>query len=146
MDAAARGLGASTVETLLRVHAPLLARTAAASALLVFVDVMKELPATLVMRPFNFDTLATQTYTLAKDERLAEAALPSLAIVAVGVLPLLILARAVRRAQTFGCAVPPCGVRHAWHRASGESPSGAIEERCAAGVFLPSVASGAGRS
>jgi len=71
MDAAARGLGASTVETLLRVHAPLLARTAAASALLVFVDVMKELPATLVMRPFNFDTLATQTYTLAQDERLA---------------------------------------------------------------------------
>jgi iron(III) transport system permease protein len=50
-----------------------------------------------VLRPFNFDTLATQTYTLAKDERLAEAALPSLAIVAVGVLPLLILARAVRR-------------------------------------------------
>ena len=57
---------------------------------------MKELPATLVMRPFNFDTLATQTYTFAKDERLAEAALPSLAIVVVGVLPLLLLARAVR--------------------------------------------------
>jgi iron(III) transport system permease protein len=102
MDAAARGLGASTVGTLLRIHAPLLARTAAASALLVFVDVMKELPATLVMRPFNFDTLATQTYTLATDERLAEAALPSLAIVAVGVLPLLILARAVRRGTAAG--------------------------------------------
>jgi iron(III) transport system permease protein len=97
MDAAARGLGAGTIGTLTRVHAPLLARTAAAAALLVFVDVMKELPATLVLRPFNFDTLATQTYTLAKDERLAEAALPSLAIVAVGILPLLILARAVRR-------------------------------------------------
>jgi iron(III) transport system permease protein len=96
MDAAARGLGAGTTGTLLRVHAPLLARSAAAAALLVFVDVMKELPATLVMRPFNFDTLATQTYTLAKDERLAEAALPSLAIVVVGVLPLLLLARAVR--------------------------------------------------
>jgi iron(III) transport system permease protein len=97
MDAAARGLGAGTAGTLLRVHAPLLARTAAAAALLVFVDVMKELPATLVLRPFNFDTLATRTYTLAQDERLAEAALPSLAIVAVGVLPLLVLARAVRR-------------------------------------------------
>ena len=97
MDAAARGLGAGTAGTLLRVHAPLLARSAAAAALLVFVDTMKELPATLVMRPFNFNTLATQTYTLAKDERLAEAALPSLAIVAVGVLPLLILARTVRR-------------------------------------------------
>ncbi|HSN46878.1 MAG TPA: iron ABC transporter permease [Casimicrobiaceae bacterium] len=96
MDAAARGLGAGTTGTLLRVHAPLLARSAAAAALLVFVDVMKELPATLVMRPFNFDTLATQTYTFAKDERLSEAALPSLAIVVVGVLPLLLLARAVR--------------------------------------------------
>jgi iron(III) transport system permease protein len=102
MDAAARGLGAGTAGTLLRVHAPLLSRSAAASALLVFVDVMKELPATLVLRPFNFDTLATRTYTLAQDERLAEAALPSLAIVAVGVLPLLILARAVRRGIVAG--------------------------------------------
>ena len=102
MDAAARGLGAGTVGTLARVHAPLLARSAAAGALLVFVDVMKELPATLVMRPFNFDTLATQTYTFAKDERLAEAALPSLAIVVVGVLPLLLLARTVRRGGFAG--------------------------------------------
>ena len=100
MDSAARGLGASPGGTLLRIHVPLLARSAAAAALLVFVDVMKELPATLVMRPFNFDTLATQAYTLAKDERLAEAALPSLAIVAVGVLPLLLLARTVRRGAT----------------------------------------------
>ena len=102
MDAAARGLGAGTAGTLLRVHAPLLSRAAAAAALLVFVDVMKELPATLVLRPFNFDTLATRTYTLAQDERLAEAALPSLAIVAVGVLPLMILARAVRRGVGSG--------------------------------------------
>ncbi len=110
MDAAARGLGAGTAGTLLRVHAPLLARTAAAAALLVFVDVMKELPATLVLRPFNFDTLATRTYTLAQDERLAEAALPSLAIVAVGVLPLLVLARAVRRGIAAGRpALPPAG-------------------------------------
>ena len=103
MDAAARGLGAGTAGTLARVHAPLLARSTAAGALLVFVDVMKELPATLLMRPFNFDTLATQTYTFAKDERLAEAALPSLAIVVVGVLPLLLLARTVRR----GAAASP---------------------------------------
>ena len=114
MDAAARGLGAGTGGTLLRVHAPLLARSCAAAALLAFVDVMKELPATLLMRPFNFDTLATRTYTLAKDERLAEAALPALAIVAVGVLPLLLLTRAVRRgaaqrrseATTAGAAAP----------------------------------------
>ncbi len=97
MDAAARSLGAGVWGTLVRVHAPLLARSSAAALLLVFVDVMKELPATLVLRPFNFDTLATQTYLLAKDERLAEAALPSLAIVAVGLVPIMVLARMARR-------------------------------------------------
>ena len=80
-------------------HAPLLARSSAAAALLVFVDVMKELPATLLMRPFNFDTLATQAYQLARDERLAEAALPSLAIVVVGLAPILLLARASLRVR-----------------------------------------------
>lgn len=97
MDQAARSLGANTGETFRRVHAPLLARSAAAAFLLVFVDVMKELPATLVMRPFNFDTLATQTYQLARDERLSEAALPSLAIVLVGLAPLLLLSGAARK-------------------------------------------------
>ncbi len=97
MDAAARSLGAGAWSTLRRVHAPLLTRSSAAALLLVFVDVMKELPATLVLRPFNFDTLATQTYLLAKDERLAEATLPSLAIVAVGIVPIIVLARMARR-------------------------------------------------
>ena len=97
MDAAARSLGCGTAATFRRVHAPLLARSAAAALLLVFVDVMKELPATLVLRPFNFDTLATQAYSFARDERLAEAALPSLAIVAVGLVPIVALARAARR-------------------------------------------------
>jgi len=97
MDSAARSLGEGAWGTLLRVHAPLLRRSGAAAWLLVFVDVMKELPATLVLRPFNFDTLATQTYLLAKDERLAEAAVPSLAIVAVGLVPIVALARVVRR-------------------------------------------------
>jgi iron(III) transport system permease protein len=124
MDAAARGLGASTAGTLLRVHAPLLARTAAAAALLVFVDVMKELPATLVMRPFNFDTLATRTYTLAKDERLAEAALPSLAIVAVGVLPLLVLARAVRRGVTSSPRGPAASARPGYSGPASRSAAG----------------------
>jgi iron(III) transport system permease protein len=64
--------------------------------------VMKELPATLVLRPFNFDTLATQTYLFAKDERLAEAALPSLAIVAVGLVPIIVLARIGARTQNLG--------------------------------------------
>ena len=64
-----------------------------AAALLLFVEVMKELPATLVMRPFNYDTLAVQAYNLAADERLAEASTPALTIVAVGLLPLILLSR-----------------------------------------------------
>ena len=67
------------------------------AGLLVFVDVMKELPATLVMRPFNFDTLATQAYTLATDERLAEASTAALAIVVVGILPLIVISRQIAR-------------------------------------------------
>jgi iron(III) transport system permease protein len=63
------------------------------AALLVFVDVMKELPATLVMRPFNFDTLATQVYTLAYDERLSEASTAALAIVVAGLVPLILVSR-----------------------------------------------------
>jgi iron(III) transport system permease protein len=109
MDAAARGLGAGAWETLWRVHMPLLARSGAAALLLVFVDVMKELPATLVLRPFNFDTLATQTYLFAKDERLAEAALPSLAIVAVGLVPIIVLARMSRRHTGGVPRVPDSG-------------------------------------
>ena len=97
MDDAARSLGLGQGATLRRVHLPLLRGSLLTAGLLVFVDVMKELPATLVMRPFNFDTLATQTYLFARDERLAEAALPSLAIVAVGLVPILVLARAARR-------------------------------------------------
>jgi iron(III) transport system permease protein len=107
MDQAARSLGAGTMEMLRRVHAPLVARSAAAAFLLVFVDVMKELPATLVLRPFNFDTLATQTYQFARDERLAEAALPSLAIVAVGLAPMLLLARSSRRSVPAAKAIAP---------------------------------------
>jgi iron(III) transport system permease protein len=76
--------------------APLLHRSALAAALLVFVDVMKELPATLVLRPFNSDTLAVVAYQLARDERLGEAALPSLALVLVGLLPVMLLSRTLR--------------------------------------------------
>ena len=69
------------------------------AGILVFVDVLKELPATLVLRPFNFDTLAVVTYNLASDERLAEAAGPALAIVVVGVLPVIMLSRAIGRSR-----------------------------------------------
>jgi iron(III) transport system permease protein len=93
MDDAARALGASPGGVLARVHVPLLAPTLAAAALLVFVDVLKELPATFALRPFNFDTLAIETYNLAKDERLAEAAAPSLVIVAVGLVAVLFVTK-----------------------------------------------------
>ena len=99
LDDSARMLGSSSIHLLTRVHAPLLSRSAAVAALLVFVDVMKELPATLVLRPFNHDTLAVMAYQLAKDERLAEAALPSLALVAVGLLPVIFLSRSLRAAD-----------------------------------------------
>jgi iron(III) transport system permease protein len=93
MDEAARSLGCGPWSLLCRVHVPLLARSLAVAALLVFVDALKELPATLALRPFNFDTLATQAYNFAKDERLGEAALPSLVIVAVALLPVLLTTR-----------------------------------------------------
>jgi len=99
MDDAARSLGLSQGQTLRRVHAPLLKGSLLTAGLLVFVDVMKELPATLVMRPFNFDTLATQTYTLAADERLAEASTAALAIVVVGILPLIAVSRQIARSR-----------------------------------------------
>jgi iron(III) transport system permease protein len=98
MEDASRSLGATPVSTLLRVHAPLLAPTLATAALLVFVDVLKELPATFALRPFNFDTLAIEAYNLAKDERLAEAGIPSLVIVAAGLLPVILVSRRLLRA------------------------------------------------
>lgn len=99
MDDAARSLGHGAATTLWRVHLPMLRGSLLTAALLVFVEVMKELPATLVMRPFNFDTLATQAYTLASDERLTEASTAALAIVAVGVLPLIVLTREIARSR-----------------------------------------------
>jgi iron(III) transport system permease protein len=91
LDDASRSLGHSSTSTLLRVHAPLMSRGLLTAAILVFVDVMKELPATLIIRPFNFDTLAVQVYRLASDERLAQASAPALAIIAVGIVPVILL-------------------------------------------------------
>ena len=96
LDDSARMLGTGGAALLARVHWPLLKRSAAAAALLVFVDVMKELPATLVLRPFNSDTLAVVAYQLARDERLGEAALPSVALVLVGLVPVILLSRTLR--------------------------------------------------
>lgn len=97
LDHAAHALGASTPETLVRIHLPLIRGGLLTAALLVFVEIIKELPATLVLRPFNFNTLAVRAFELASDERLADVALPALSIVAVGVLPLIALAKATRR-------------------------------------------------
>ena len=97
-DDAARMLGTGGWGLLRRVHWPLLRRSTAAAALLVCVDVMKELPAPMVLRPVNSDTLAVVTYQLARDERLGEAALPALALVLVGLVPVMLLSRTLRRA------------------------------------------------
>jgi iron(III) transport system permease protein len=97
-DDSSRTLGVGGMQLMLRVHWPLLKRSTAAAALLVFVDVMKELPATLVLRPFDSDTLAVVAYQLARDERLGEAALPSLALVLVGLVPVVMLSRTLRSA------------------------------------------------
>ncbi|WP_108860573.1 iron ABC transporter permease [Ruegeria sp. Alg231-54] len=97
MDAASRSLGQSPLGTLRRVHLPILTPSLLTALLIVFVDVMKELPATLIMRPFNFDTLAVQAYRLASDERLEGAAVPSLVILAVGLLPVILICRQVGR-------------------------------------------------
>ena len=89
LDQAARSLGHNPLQTLLRVHVPLLRGGLLTAMMLVFVDVMKELPATIVLRPFNFDTLAIRVYQYASDERLAEAAAPALTILLVGLLPVI---------------------------------------------------------
>jgi len=99
MDDAARSLGQSQSGVLVRVLAPLMRGSLLTAGLLVFVDVMKELPATLLVRPFNFDTLATRTYEYAVDEQLIEASSAALAIVAVGIVPVVLLSRAIARSR-----------------------------------------------
>jgi iron(III) transport system permease protein len=97
MDDSARSLGLSASEILRRVHWPVLQPSVYAATLLVFVDCLKELPATLILRPFNTDTLAVVAYQFASDERLAAAALPSLALVVVGLLPTILLNKIAAR-------------------------------------------------
>ena len=97
LDDAASVLGSSVWARLKRVHMPLLGPALGSAAIIVFVDTMKELPATLILRPFNFDTLAVRIYDLARDERYAEAALPALVLVLVGLIPVYILTRRLHR-------------------------------------------------
>ena len=102
LDAAARTLGASAAKVASAIHAPMLRRSLLTAALLVFVDVLKELPATIIVRPFNFDTLAIRVYNLASDERLAQASTGALVIVAIGIVPVVILTRMIARDTRHG--------------------------------------------
>jgi iron(III) transport system permease protein len=94
--AAARILGRGPFAAFLEVHLPLLRPALVTAALLVFVDCMKELPATLILRPFDFETLATTVFTLASLDQLEESAFPALTIVAAGLLPVILLSRSLR--------------------------------------------------
>jgi iron(III) transport system permease protein len=100
LDMAARTLGYRPGQILLRYHLPLIRGGMLTAVMIVFVDCMKELPATLILRPFNFETLATHVYWFASDEMLGEAALGSLTIVLVGLLPVLLLSRMTLRARS----------------------------------------------
>lgn len=107
IQSAAKLLARGPMDALRRVHLPLIAPSVLTAALLVFVDVMKELPATLMLRPFNFDTLAIAANNYASDERLSWAAAPSLAIVAVGIIPCIILIRSITASAQRGGKPPP---------------------------------------
>lgn len=95
MDESARSLGRGPMEVLVRVHIPVMRGSLLTALLLVFVDVLKELPATLVLRPFNFNTLAVRAFELASDERLADSSTAALAIVLVGIVPVILLSRSI---------------------------------------------------
>ena len=100
LDDAARSLGSTPSRILVKVHTPLMTGGMLTAIMLVFVDVMKELPATLVIRPFNFDTLAIRVYQYASDERLTEAAAPALAIVLVGMIPVIFLSWQIAKSRS----------------------------------------------
>ncbi|MEE4289919.1 MAG: ABC transporter permease subunit, partial [Erythrobacter sp.] len=97
LDAAARSLGASPSRVLVRITVPLLRPSLLAALALVLIDTLRELPATLILRPFNLETLATRTYRLASDERLVEASIPALILLAIGLVPVILLTRSRAR-------------------------------------------------
>ena len=95
---AARSLGASRWQRLIRVDLPVAMSGAAAASIILFVEILKELPATLMLRPFNWDTLAVQAHAYASDERLAAATLPSLLITLAGLVPVILLSMQLTKA------------------------------------------------
>lgn len=99
MDDVGRSLGLRPLQILRRVHIPVIQSSLLTASLLVFVDVLKELPATLILRPFNFNTLAIRTYELANQERLAEASSTALMIVLAGIIPVIILSLTISKSR-----------------------------------------------
>jgi iron(III) transport system permease protein len=102
MDAAARSLGRGPLNAAFNVHLPVMGPSLLSAVLIVFIDVMKELPGTLILRPFDFDTLAIATYHLAADERISELAAPALGIVAAVLIPVVLLMRAIATGRPGG--------------------------------------------
>jgi len=99
MDEVAKTAGMSHVSIMRKIHVPIMRGSLLTALLLVFVDVLKELPATLILRPFNFNTLAVRTFELANEERLAEAAVPALAIVIAGIIPVIMISNSISRSR-----------------------------------------------
>ena len=99
MDGAARTLGSGPADTLRRVHLPMMRGSVLTAGILVFVDGMKELPMTMILRPFDFHTLATFVHEYASDELLAESSLAALTIVASGILPVILLSYTITRSR-----------------------------------------------
>jgi iron(III) transport system permease protein len=99
MDDAARSLGYKPRETLFKIHIPLMKSSTLTALMIVFVDVMKELPATLILRPFDFNTLAVRAFELASDERLADSSTAALTIVIVGLLPVIFLSKTISQSR-----------------------------------------------
>ncbi len=95
VENASRVLGVGPFKTLFKIDLPLVRGAIFAAALLVFVDVLKELPLTLILRPFNFHTLATKAFQLASDEMVVQSAIPSLVIILVGLIPIYYLNRLI---------------------------------------------------
>jgi iron(III) transport system permease protein len=99
IDDSSRILGSSSWNMLISIHTPLMKTALLTSVLLVMSDVVKELPATLILRPFNFETLAVSTYIYASEERMLQAAAPAIAIVLVGLIPIIFLSKMIRSSR-----------------------------------------------
>lgn len=107
LDETSRSLGVPPLKTLLKVDVPLLRGTLLSAGLLVFVDILKELPLTLILRPFNFNTLATRAFQLAMDEQVARSALPALLIIVTGMIPVILLSRLIGQHSEYGSDAHP---------------------------------------